>query len=113
METLEAIAAIIAALGLKIKVVFASAMGAFISLRFFDGLSIWERWVTFFGGVSIGSFVSVPMAQAMQIQTEVVEQGLSLGLGLFGMSIVAAVIKVIRDTDWIGIINNRLRGNDK
>lgn len=104
METFESIAAILAALGLKFKAVAASAFGAFISLRFFEGLNLWERWVTFFGGVIIGSYASSPVTAAFGATTEAAEQGIALGIGLFGMAVAAAIIKVIRETNWSALV---------
>jgi hypothetical protein len=106
MDYLEAFGAILLALGLKIKIVIASAFGAFISLRFFEGLGIYERWITFVGGVAIGSYASEPLARAVESAAEPVHQGLALGLGLFGMAIAAAVIKVIRETNWTTIVSS-------
>jgi len=105
---------VLAALGLKLKAVVAAACGSFISLRFFDGLTVWERWVTFVGGVVIGSYVAEPLTGAIGATTVVVEQALALGLGLFGMALAAAFIKFIRETNWSdlfrSIVNFRAGG---
>lgn len=106
MEWLEAIAA---ALGLKVKTVVAGAVGSFVSLRFFDGLSTTEKWSTFFGGWALAAYASEPLTAFLELGVKV-EVGLALLVGLFGMSIVAAAIKVIRETKWSEIVKGRLGG---
>jgi hypothetical protein len=106
MDFLDGVMALLTALGLKLKAVAASAFGAFISLRFFEGLSLWERWVTFLGGVVIGSYTAEPLGAAVESSSEALHQALALGLGLFGMAIAAAVIKVIRETNWGALVSS-------
>jgi len=101
MEWLEAF---LAAAGLKFKVVIAGAMGAFISLRFFDDLKTWERWTTFVGGWAIASWGSEGAAYFLQVRQPTLESGIALTLGLFGMAVAAAVMKLIKDTDWSGML---------
>jgi len=103
----EVIEGILAALGLKLKVVAAGAVGAFMSLRFFEGLSLWERWFTFISGLALASYIAVPFAALMGVTTDAMEQGVSLLIGVMGMAIVSAILKVARDTDWAGIIKSR------
>ena len=92
-------------------------MGAFISLRFFDGLRTWERWATFLGGWALASWCSDGLAFFLGIVQPVFEKGISLGLGLFGMAIAAAIMKLIRETDWQGVIKSivtfRFGGGDR
>ena len=105
------------ALGLKLKVVIAGAMGSFISLRFFDDLKIWERWTTFMGGWAIASWWAEGVSYFLEVKQPTLESGIALGLGLFGMALAAAIIKVIKETEWKDIIKNilgfRFGGKDK
>lgn len=103
METIESA---LVAVGLTLKGLIAGAVGSFISLRFFDGLTMYERWVTFIGGWGIASYGGPPMTSYLELG-EKAELFVTLLLGLFGMSIAAALIKVIRETDWRAFIPRR------
>ena len=103
------IEALFTALGLKFKVVVAGAIAAFVSLRFFEGLNAWERWTTFLGGWAMAAYLSEPLTVYLELP-EKVDVGLSLAIGLFGMSIAAAVVKVVRETDWIGMLKRKTGG---
>ena len=96
------------ATGLKIKTVIAGAMGAFISLRFFDNLRTWERWTTFLGGWALASWWAEGVAYFLELKLPALESGIALGLGLFGMALTAAVMKLIKETDWAGIVKTIL-----
>lgn len=106
---MDSLDALITALGLKVKVVIASAMGAFISLRFFDGLNWWERWTTFLGGCALGSWCTSLVINALGV-SERLEAPAAIIVGVFGMAVVSAIIKVIKDTDWIGVMKSVLGG---
>ncbi len=106
---LEALEGLAAALGLKFKIIVAGAVGAFISLRFFEGLGLGERWCTFLGGWALGAYLSEPVTKYLELPAAM-EIGLAIGIGLFGMSIAAAVIKVVRDTDWSAIFRSKTGG---
>ena len=111
MEPVES--GIVTALGIKLVTALAGAVGAFISLTFFDGLKPLEKWTTFLGGWGMAVFLAGPLTVYFELRP-IMEQGLSLAIGLFGMSITAAVIKVVRDTKWSEIIRSRLgKGGDK
>lgn len=97
---------LIAALGIKLKLLIPGAFGAIISLRFFPGLNVWEKASTFLGGVGIAIYGAVPLVEWLELK-ESAEVGFALILGLFGMAVVAAVIKVIRDTDWSSIVKTK------
>lgn len=93
----------------KFWTVAAGAVGAFISLSFFDGLRRWERWTTFIGGWGLAVFLAQPLTVFFELQP-IMEQGISLVVGLFGMSLAAAVIKLLRNTNWSEIIRRRFGG---
>jgi len=96
------------ATGLKLKTVIAGAMGSFISLRFFDGLKLWERWTTFFGGWAIASYCAEGVSYFLGVVQPTLETGIALGIGLFGMAISAAIMKLIKDTDWKEVVKTIL-----
>lgn len=94
---------VLAALGLKLINLFAGAITSFVSLRFFDGLSVREKWTTFLGGWAIAAWGASPTTQYFDLKPGV-EVGIALVLGLFGMSLSAAVVKLLKETDWGGLI---------
>lgn len=106
LESIESAAAVA---GLTLKGLLAGAIGSFISLRFFDGLSTWERWTTFMGGWAVASYGG-PAVTALLSLSPRSDLFMTLLLGMFGMSIAAAVIKVIRDTDWKAIVRGKFGG---
>ena len=101
MESVRTWDAVLSAIGVGLKELIAGAAGAFISLRFFDELSVWEKWTTFFGGWALAAFGAQPLADVFELRPSV-SIGIALLLGLFGMSLAAKLISTIRDTDWIG-----------
>ena len=103
---------ILTALGLKLQVIVAGAVGAFISLRFFEGLSTGERWLTFMGGWGTAAYTTGILHEYLELKSIASETGIALLIGLFGMSIVAAIIKVIRETNWTSIVKRKAGGDD-
>lgn len=101
---------IFTALGLTLKNLVAAAIGSFVSLRFFDGLRVLEKWSTFFGGWALGAYIGAPLTSFLELPAKV-EVGMALLVGLFGMSVVAALIKTLRETQWNAILKGRLGGD--
>lgn len=102
----------LATLGLKLQILVAGAVGAFISLRFFEGLNTPERWFTFMGGWGLAAYTTSFLHEYLGLKSGASETGIALLIGLFGMSIVAAIIKIIRDTNWIAIVKRKTGGDD-
>lgn len=96
-------------LGLTLKNVVAGAVGSFISLRFFDGLNTSERWGTFVGGWGMAAYLASPVNEYLELNKST-ELGIALAIGLFGMSIAAALIRVVRETNWSAILNRKTGG---
>jgi hypothetical protein len=104
--------AVLAALGLKLPVVVSSALGGFFSLNFFEvkdaagnvvPLPAKKKWTIACGGAVIGMYGAGPILEWLVIEAPSlsakalfrIEIGLGLALALFGMSVVAAIIKAI------------------
>lgn len=115
----------LAALGLKLPVMISSIFGGFISLSFFeqkgpDGkpapLPPRKKWVVAFGGSLIGMYGAGPIVDALANETATLsaqaqfrmEIGLGLFLALFGMSVVAALIRAVPEI--INDVRKRIRG---
>jgi hypothetical protein len=99
---------LLGALGLTLKNMAAGAVASFVALRFFDGLSTWQKWTTFIGGWAIAAWGGPPLNAYLELAPKL-EIGIVLLLGLFGMAIAAELIRVIHDTDWKGIVDGLLR----
>ena len=96
-----------AALSVKLSTILGGAIGGFISMRFHDGLTTVQKWITFFGGWGLGAFLGLPLISALEIKP-VWEVGISLMIGLFGMSLTAAIINATKVFDWAGTAQNIL-----
>ena len=103
----------LAALGLSLKNVIAGAVTSFVSLRFFDGEKLadgtvrptkpLQRWTTFLGGWALAAWGGPPLSAWLELKPAV-EIGVVLVLGMFGMATAAEVFRLIRDTDWKGLV---------
>ena len=101
MEQLRPWEAALSTVGLGLKEMIAGAIGAFVSLNFFNGLRPWEKWTTFFGGWALAAWGSGPITAIFELRAGI-STGVALLLGLFGMSLAAKIISTVRDTDWVG-----------
>ena len=106
METIDAV---LAAIGITLKNALAGAIGSLVSMRFFPGLTTIESWGTFGGGWALAVYLAQPVTLFFELKPAV-ETGISLLIGLFGMAVVAATIRTVKDTDWSGIIKGKLGG---
>ncbi len=100
-----------AALGIKFAVLVSSAIGGFLSLRFFEGerlpdgavrpLTLTHKWAIAGSGTALGIYLSGFAVEvfALTDKTGKVEVGLGIIIGLFGMSAAASVVKLLRDGD--------------
>ena len=103
---------LLAAFGLKLVNVIVGAVASFVALNFWRGLeSRRERWSTFLGGWALAAWGAAPLRDGLDLKPAL-EVGLVLTLGLFGMAAAAEVIKLIRDTDWKGLVSRRIGGGD-
>jgi hypothetical protein len=109
-------------LGSTAQVAAASAFGAFISLSFFeekkaDGtkvpLPIGRKWTIFVSGTFIGIFSAPAVVSLFEVSEKLasrMETFAGLLLACFGMAVVSAGFKVIRETDWSAIIRGKFGG---
>lgn len=119
--TLDAIISALAAIGIKLGVLIAAGIGGFCSLNFFEGtpqpdgtvkpLSCRQKWGIAFTGCALGTYAAGPIIELSQIVTkgDKVEIALGLVLAIFGMSVAAQVIKMIREfpvTDFINYVKS-------
>lgn len=97
--------ALLAALGLKKVALIAGFIGGVISLRFFEGLTAGGKLFTAFSGAASASFLTpVALAYFHLEPPASYEGGIGFVLGLFSMSIAAAVFKWFKETSWQDVL---------
>jgi hypothetical protein len=99
---------VLAALGLKLVNVVAAAVVSFSALRFFDNLTTRDKWMTFAGGWALAAWGAAPLAAWLEAKPPI-EVGLVLVLGLFGMAVAAELVRLVRGTDWRGLVDSLIR----
>lgn len=91
---------VLGVLGLKLVNLVVGAFSSFVALNFWRGVdSSRERWVTFIGGWAVAAWGGPPLREWLELKPSL-EIGIVLALGLFGMALVAELLKLIRETDW-------------
>jgi hypothetical protein len=95
---------VLAAFGLKLVNIVIGAVASFVALNFWKGLDTRrERWMTFVGGWMLAAWGAQPLREWAEVKPSV-EVFIVMLLGLFGMALAAEVVKIIRDTDWRGLV---------
>lgn len=108
MDWLESIQAALAAVGLKLVNVVVGAVGSFVSMRFFDGMSTKDKWLTFLGGWFIAAWGAAPLREWLEAKPGI-EIGFVILLSLFGMALTSELIKAIRSIVWKDVFDFILR----
>ena len=80
----------------------AGLAGATISLRFVANLSLWERLTAVAGGATMAQFLSPLVSYELNIVA--FEQAIGFFIGLFGLSLTAAIYETIKKADIWGFI---------
>lgn len=97
---------IAAALGIKKSSVIApAAVGALVAAIRASHLKVWQRVVTFLCGFGMATYLTHPVLAWFKWE-DGFEHGVAFVLGLFGMTIVEALLT----TDWKAIIQKRAGG---
>ena len=100
---------LLSALGLTLKNIVAGAIGSFVALRFFEKLTPIQKWTTFMGGWALAAYLGTPVTQYFELKPNL-EAGITLIVGLFGMSLTAAIIKAIQDIPWAKMLQDAVQG---
>lgn len=98
---------ILEALGLKWMPLVAGFFGSLISLKFIDGLTIWQRASTVFAGAVIAAYCTPLTVNVLGLSGKLEGAVAFLG-GLFGMALVGAAMKAI--PDWLAAAKTKLFG---
>lgn len=116
----EAVGAALAALGIKIGVLASSAIGGFLSLRFFEGeqladgtcrpMPVKQKWFVAVSGAALGVYMSGFTVEFFGLtdKTGKIEVGLGLLIAVFGMSLASAVVRALKDLNLGGVIESWL-----
>lgn len=87
----------------------AAALGSIVALKFAPGVTWAERCINVTAGSLIAGFLAPVAAEWLHITAPHLQSGLAFVIGLFGLSLTAAVMQGVRDiklgeivTGWIG-----------
>lgn len=98
---------IAAALGIKKSGVIApAAIGAMVAAIRASHLKVWQRVVTFLCGFGMATYLTHPVMLWLKWDDGAYEHGIAFVLGLFGMTMIEAVLT----TDWKAVIQKRAGG---
>lgn len=86
--------------------VTAGVGGALVGLRFAPGASWVERMTNVFAGAACAGWLAPAAAELFELRSVSSEAALSFAVGMFGMSIAAALIDAVRTTGWADIITS-------
>ena len=77
---------------------FVGAAGSFVALRFAPGVSWWERLSNVVAGSLCAGFAAPAVMPALVMCSHSISAGVSFGVGMFGLSLAAAILQGIRET---------------
>ena len=81
---------------------FVGAAGSFVALRFAPGVSWWERLSNVVAGSLCAGFAAPAGMPALVMCSHSISAGMtagvSFGVGMFGLSLAAAILQGIRET---------------
>ena len=89
----------------KVSVFFAGFLGAVVSLKFTQGLTIKSGFIT----VLFGAVLAQYTAHGVASHFDLLEYQETIGflIGLFGLSFCAAVIKMFKDADLWSLVKSK------
>ena len=91
-----------ALLGLKPLTILGAALGGFISLSVFDGQTKKVRWMAAIGGTGLAIFCAEPITAWAGVPPKV-ETMIAVFVAIFGMSLVTATAKAIKEIKLIDV----------
>lgn len=80
------------------------ALGALVTLRMAPGTTWWERATNVLGGSVCAGYCAPALAEWWRVATPGMHAILAFGVGMFGLSLVGAVMQGIKDTKVAEII---------
>ena len=101
---------VLESLGLKYATLAAGFIGALISLKFIEGLSLWQRMSTVLAGMVVAAYCSPLTVEVLGLSAKL-EGAVAFLLGLFGMSIAGAATQAI--PEWVAAAREKWAGGAK
>lgn len=83
---------------------FAGVAGALVAMRFAPGVSWFERIANVSTGAACAGFLTPAAGEMFKLSSASMLNGLAFAVGMFGMSIAAAVMQGLRDLKVADII---------
>lgn len=80
--------------------------GALVGLRFAPGMSWGEKLLNVAAGAACAGWVGPAAAEIFELTSVNAEAALSFAIGMFGMSIAAALVEAVRTVQWSEIITS-------
>lgn len=85
---------VLTALGLSKGATIGGFLGALVSLKFIEGLNVWQRAGTVLGGMLSAAYVTPLVIIVVELSPKA-ESAVAFLIGVFGMSVAAAVVKAM------------------
>lgn len=80
--------------------------GALVGLKFAPGLTWLERACNVAAGVACAGWIAPAAAEMFELLSVSSRSALSFAIGMFGMSIAAAIVEAMRATQWSEIVTS-------
>lgn len=87
----------------------AGAIGALVGLKFAPGITWFERTFNVLSGSLCAGYASPALAEWLHVGGDGMRGGLSFVIGLFGLSLAAAVVQGMRDAKLGDAVTSWLR----
>lgn len=94
---IEAIEGFATYIGVKFASIIAGTFGAAVSMAVIKG-PIWYRFCLFLGGLVAAAFVTPLLVDTFDLSKS--ENAVAFLVGMFGMSIAAAIIRTVQDVNF-------------
>lgn len=92
-------------------VIIAGFLGSVLSMSFVDGMGRKQRTLAVISGMIMAHYIAPLMAALFK--EEDYQETIGFLVGLFGMSICAAIFRAIQNSDIWGLINRRFGRKDE
>jgi len=101
LERFSDVDAVLAAFGIKnLSALIAGAIGGAVSLRHYTDLTMKGKCAVLASSMAIANYGTLPVAHWFGGRALDHQEAIAWCLGLFGLSMVSAVIGLIKSTDW-------------
>lgn len=99
--------------GYSVSTFIWGVIGSMISMKFVPQLGFWQKVTSGVSGTATAIAGTPIVKLAVGIEDEKILFGVAFFIGLFGLSLTAAIFDMIRNTKWRNIIESRLGKSSK